>query len=342
MNLRLSMTTLLAAAMRRSPRSALLAACACACALALPAPGAAQPAYPSKPISLVVPFSPGGGNDILARALAPRLSQLLGQPVVVENKPGAGGNIGTDAVARATPDGHTLLIASNQATINPALGTKTPFDIERDFAPVGLIASVPIVLVANPQTPFRTLPELLRHAKGHPQPVAYSSPGNGTPQHLAGEALAKMTQTPLVHVPYKGTGPAISDLVGGQVQISFGTMASVMPFVQSGKLRAIAIAGQKKSAAMPALPTFGDAGLAGYEAALWYCLLAPAQTPPAVVAKLNAALVQALKSPQLAEQLGKQGFEPATSSPAELKDIVAKDLARWARFVAETGIKVEQ
>jgi tripartite-type tricarboxylate transporter receptor subunit TctC len=326
----------------RKPLLSITVALGAALALGAPALGHAQ-SYPTqKPITLVVPFAPGGGNDILARALAPRLSQILNQTVVVDNKPGAGGNIGADSVARAHADGYTLLIASNQNTINPALGIKTPFNVERDFAPVGLIASVPIVLVSNPEQPFKTLPEFFQYAKSNPDKLSYSSPGNGTPQHLAGEAFAQMTKTRIVHIPYKGTGPAISDLVGGQVQISFGTMASVMPFIQGGKLRALGIAGQKRSAAMPSLPTFGEAGLAGYEAALWYCLLAPARTPQPIVAKLNAALVQALKSPQLEEQLGKQGFEPSSSSPEQLKEIIAKDLARWARFISETGIKVEQ
>ena len=326
----------------RNPLLSIAVALGAALALGAPTLSHAQ-AYPTqKPITLVVPFAPGGGNDILARALAPRLSQILNQTVVVDNKPGAGGNIGADFVARAPADGYTLLIASNQNTINPAIGIKTPFNVERDFAPIGLIASVPIVLVSNPEQPFKTLPEFFQYAKNNPGKLSYSSPGNGTPQHLAGEAFAQMTKARIVHIPYKGTGPAISDLVGGQVQIAFGTMASVMPFIQGGKLRALGIAGQKRSATMPSLPTFGDAGLAGYEAALWYCLLAPAQTPQPIVAKLNAALVQALKSPQLEEQLSKQGFEPSSSNPGQLKEIIAKDLARWARFISETGIKVEQ
>jgi tripartite-type tricarboxylate transporter receptor subunit TctC len=326
----------------RKPLLSIAIALGAASTFQVPTPAQAQAWPTQKPITLVVPFAPGGGNDILARAIAPRLSQILSQTVVVDNKPGAGGNIGADIVARAPADGYMVLMASNQNTINPAIGIKTPFNVERDFAPIGMIASVPIVLVSNPDQPFKTLPEFFQYAKSNPGKLSYSSPGNGTPQHLAGEAFAQMAKTKIVHIPYKGTGPAISDVVGGQVQISFGTMASVMPFIQGGKLRAIGIAGQKKSAAMPNLPTFGEAGLAGYEAALWYCLLAPAQTPPPIVEKLNAALVQALKSPQIEEQLVKQGFEPTSSSPAQLKEIIAKDLARWARFIGETGIKVEQ
>jgi tripartite-type tricarboxylate transporter receptor subunit TctC len=302
----------------------------------------AQPYPAQKPITLVVPFAPGGGNDILARAIGPRLSQILKQTVIIENKPGAGGNVGTDAVARAPADGYTLLIASNQVTMNPALGIKTPFKIEKDFAPVGIIASVPIVLVANPGEPYKTLPEFVQYAKAHPGKLSYSSPGNGTPQHLAGEVLGHLLKTQMVHVPYRGTGPAIADLIGAQVQISFGTMASVLPYIQAGKLRPLAIAGQKRSTTLPQLPTFGEAGLTNYEAALWYSLLVPAQTPKPVIERLNAALLQVLKSPQTEEQLARQGFETATSTPDELKALIEKDLARWSRVISEHNIKIEQ
>lgn len=318
------------------------AALAATTTLGICSPGHAQPYPTQKPITLVVPFAPGGGNDILARAIGPQLSQILGQTVVIENRPGAGGNIGTDAVARAPADGYTLLIASNQVTINPAIGVKTPFKLEKDFAPVGMIASVPIVLVSNPSEPYKTLAEFLQYAKGNPGKLSYSSPGNGTPQHLAGEVFAHMLKTQLVHVPYRGTSPAIADVVGGQVPISFATMASVMPFIDAGKLRPLGIAGQKKASALPNLPTFGEAGLKGYEAALWYSLLVPTQTPKPVIAKLNAALVQVLTSPQIAEKLGKQGFETSPSSPEQLKELIDKDLARWARVIGESNIKVEQ
>ena len=325
---------------RNIPRRQLLAAMAGV--LGLAAAGANAQAFPTQPIRLVVPFAPGGGNDILARAIAPRMAEILGQPVLVDNKPGAGGNIGTDIVAKSTPDGHTVLIASNQVTINPALGVKTPFQIERDFAPVGLIASVPIVLVAGKSQPFNNLQEFIRYAKEHPGKISYSSPGGGTPQHLAGEVLAKMTGTSLTHAPYRGTGPAVTDVVGEQVQVTFGTLPSVSSFIQAGKLKPLGIAGQKKSALLPAVRTFGDEGLKGYDAELWYCLLAPARTPAPVVARLNAALTQALQTPRIAEQLGKQGFEAATSTPEQLKVTLERDLARWNRVVSEHQIKVEQ
>lgn len=298
--------------------------------------------FPTKPVRLVVPFPPGGGNDLLARAIAPRMAEILGQAVIVDNKPGAGGNLGTDQVAKSSPDGHTILIASNQIAINPALGVKTPFRIEQDFAPVGMIASVPIVLVSNMDQPFNNLRELISYAKHNPGKLSYSSPGNGTPQHLAGEVFARMTKSFMVHIPYRGTGPAIADVFGGQVQISFGTMASVLPFIEAGKLKPLGIAGQQKSSLLPLLPTFGEAGLKGYEAALWYCLLAPAQTPKSVVTKLNAALNQILKTPKVVALLARQGFETAPSTPEELRTVIVRDLVRWDRIVVEHQIKVEQ
>ncbi|MBP0630679.1 tripartite tricarboxylate transporter substrate binding protein [Cupriavidus sp. AcVe19-6a] len=302
---------------------------------------AAQAPYPTqKPITLVVPFAPGGGNDILARAIAPKMGQLLGQTIVIENKPGAGGNLGADYVAHAAPDGYTLVIASSQITMNPFLGMKIPFQVERDFEPVGRIASVPIMLVANPDQPFRTLQEFIQYTRANPGKLSYSSPGPGTPQHLAGEVFAKLNKTELLHVPYRGTGPSITDLMGGQVQISFATFASSIQFVRAGKLRALGIAGKKRSALMPDLPTFAEAGIVGYDAELWYSLLAPARTPKAVVDKVNAALVAALKSPDVAGQLAKQGFEPQASTPDELKAYIGKEMSRWQRVIQDNNIKV--
>jgi tripartite-type tricarboxylate transporter receptor subunit TctC len=322
---------------RPHPRRRLLAAALFA-AFTLPALG--QSAYPSKPITLVVPFAPGGGNDILARAIAPRMSQLLGQTIVIDNKPGAGGNLGTDQVAHAAPDGYTIVIASSQVTMNPFLDMKLPFRIDRDFEPIGLIASVPLLLVANPQEPYKTLPEFIAYTKANPGKVSYSSPGNGTPQHLAGEVFAKMNKTEMLHVPYRGTGPSIADVIGGQVQVTFATFASAAPHVPSGKLRALGIAGQKRSTLMPELPTFGDAGMKSYEAGLWYSLLAPAKTPKPIIDKLNEALIAAVKDPAVARQLEQQGFETQTSTPAELKIHIGKELQRWERIVKDNQIKV--
>jgi len=320
-------------------RHALLALAASMASLALPA--VAQAEFPKqKPITLVVPFAPGGGNDILARAIAPRMGQLLGQTIVIDNRPGAGGNLGTELVARAAPDGYTLVIASSQVTMNPFLDMKVPFRIERDFEPVGLLGSVPIVLVANMQEPYKTLPEFIAYAKANPGKLNYSSPGNGTPQHLAGEVFAKLNKTEMLHVPYRGTGPSITDLIAGQVQVSFATYASVAQHVQAGKLRALGLAGQKRTALMPELPTFGDAGMKNYDASLWYSLLAPAKTPAAIVNKLNEAMAGALKDTAVAKQIANQGFEVQSSTPAELKDYIGKELKRWERVIHDNGIKV--
>ena len=332
--------------MRKIPhatRRSLIALWAAGIALGAMPLGHAQQPYPQqKAITLVVPFAPGGGNDILARAIGPRLSELLGQTVIVDNRPGAGGNLGTDIVARAPADGYTILLASNQVTINPAIGVKTPFNLEKDFAPISLLASVPIVLVANPNEPYKTLAEFVQYARANSGKLSYSSPGNGTPQHLAGEVFANLAKTQLVHVPYRGTGPAIADVVGGQVQLTFGTLASVLPFVQSGKLRALGIAGQAKATALPQLPTFGEAGFKNYEAALWYSLLAPARTPRPVIEKLNAAIVEALNTPQLQERLTRQGFEARSSTPEQSRQLLEKDLLRWARLVTDLNLKIEQ
>ncbi|WP_077001459.1 tripartite tricarboxylate transporter substrate binding protein [Variovorax sp. KK3] len=320
-------------------RHALLALAASLPLLAMPA--AAQAEFPKqKPITLVVPFAPGGGNDILARAIAPRMGQLLGQTIVIDNRPGAGGNLGTELVARAAPDGYTIVIASSQVTMNPFLDMKVPFNIERDFEPVGRLASVPIVLVSNPQEPYKTLQEFMAYAKANPGKLNYSSPGNGTPQHLAGEVFAKLNKTEMLHVPYRGTGPSITDLIAGQVQVSFATYASVSQHVQAGKLRALGVAGQKRTSLMPELPTFGDAGMTNYDASLWYSLLAPAKTPPAIVAKLNEAMAGALKDPAVAKQVAAQGFEVQSSTPAELREYIAKELKRWERVIVDNRIKV--
>lgn len=300
----------------------------------------AQGQFPSKPITLVVPFSPGGGNDILARLIAPKMSQQLGQQIVIENKPGAGGNLGADYVAHAAPDGYTLVIASSQVTMNPYLDMKVPFNIERDFEPIGRIGSVPLLLVSNMAQPYKTLKEFVDYTRANPGKVSYSSPGPGTPQHLAGEVFAKLNKTDLLHVPYRGTGPSISDLMGNQVQVSFATFASVIQYVRTGKLRALGVAGQHRTALMPDLPAFTEAGLKGYDAELWYCLLAPAKTPRAVVEKINSALLAALKSPDLADQFTKQGFEVKGSTPEELRTYIGRELARWQRVITENNIKV--
>ena len=296
--------------------------------------------YPDRPIKFVVPFPPGGGNDILARATHQKLGDLLGQPVVIDNKPGAGGNIGTEFAARSAADGYTILIASNQVTINPALGQKLPFDIEKDFAPVALIASVPMLLAVHPSVKAANLAEFIAEAKASPGNFNHSTPGTGTPQHLAFEVLNHMAGIRVTHVPYKGTGPAIADLLGGQVQAAFATLASIEQHVKAGKVRALAVATPKRSQAVPTVPSVAET-LRGYDVALWYSILAPAGTPPDIVARLSAELGRVMALPEIRERLVAQGFEPGHAGPAELGDTIRRDLAKWQKFIRDTGLKVD-
>jgi tripartite-type tricarboxylate transporter receptor subunit TctC len=299
------------------------------------------PPYPTRPIRFVIPFPPGGGNDILARLIGPKMAEGLGQPVVLENRPGAGGNVGTEQAAKSAPDGYTIVIASNQVTINPALNDKLPFDIERDFAPVALVASVPMLLVINPSLPDKDLREFIADAKANPRKYNYGTPGSGTPQHLAFEVLNKMAGIEVTHVPYKGTGPAIADLLGGQIQSAFATLASIEPHVRAGKVRALAVATPKRSPLLPNVPTVAEAGVPGYDVALWYSVLAPAKTPKPVVNRLAEEIRNAVSSTEIREKLLQQGFERNYLGPAELEALIRTDIARWKKIVRDTGIKVE-
>ena len=307
-------------------------------AVFLTAPALAQK-YPERPIKFVVPFPPGGGNDILARATHQKLGDLLGQPVVIDNKPGAGGNIGTDFVAKSAADGYTILIASNQVTINPALGQKLPFDIEKDFAPVALIASVPMLLAVHPSVKAASLADFIAEAKANPGKLNHSTPGTGTPQHLAFEVLNHMAGIKVTHVPYKGTGPAIADLLGGQVQAAFATLASIEQHVKAGKVRALAVATPKRSPSAPSVPSVAET-MPGYEVALWYSILTPAGTPPDIVARLSAELAKVMALPEVRDRLVTQGFEPGHAGPAQLGATIRRDLAKWQKFISDTGLKV--
>ena len=299
----------------------------------------AQQPYPAQAGHAGRALRPGGGNDILARAIAPRMGQILGKTVVVDNRPGAGGNLGTDLVARAAADGYTVVIASSQVTMNPVLGMKLPFRIESDFEPVGLIASVPIVLVSNIAEPYKTLEEFIEYSKAHPGKLTYSSPGNGTPQHMAGEVFAKLAKTEMLHVPYRGTGPSISDLIGGQVQVSFATFASVIQHVDAGKLRALGIAGQKRTALMPELPTFAESGALLRRRAL----VQPAGAREDAEGDRRQAERGTDRRAEVArgdEQLTQQGFETRASMPDELKAHIAKDMVRWQRVITDNRMRV--
>jgi tripartite-type tricarboxylate transporter receptor subunit TctC len=316
---------------------ALLAACA---TIAAPA-AVAQGRFPDKPVRFIVPFPPGGGNDILARAMQPRLSELLGVPVIIDNKGGAGGNLGTDLAAKAPADGYTIVIASNQVTINPWLYGKLPFDIEKDFAPVAQAAAVPMVLVVHPSVKANNVQEFIALAKADPGKLNHATPGSGTPQHIAFEVFNHAAGIKVTHVPYKGTGPALADLIGGQVQSAIGTMASVEPHVKAGKLRALGVTTPKRSQAMPSVPTIAESGLAGFEVPLWYSILAPAGTPRDAVARLSSDIAKTLATPDVKERLTGQGFEVHYLNPEQLADLMKRDIARWQKSIKDIGLKLD-
>ncbi len=311
-----------------------------ACAIIVPAQSLAQK-FPEKPIRFIVPFPPGGGNDILARLLAPKMAEGLGQPVVIDNRAGAGGNIGTDLAAKSPPDGYTIVIASNQVTMNPALYAKLPFDIEKDFAPVALAASVPMVLAVNPSVPANNVRDLIALAKANPGKYNYSTPGAGTPQHIAFEVFNYAAGVKITHVPYKGTGPAVADLIGGQVQTAFGTMASVEQHIKAGKLRALAVATPKRSQAMANVPTVAESALGGFDVSLWYSILAPAGTPAPIIARLSAEVAKALAAPEVRDRLVSQGFEISYLPPEQMNELMKRDIARWGKSLREIGLKLD-
>jgi tripartite-type tricarboxylate transporter receptor subunit TctC len=298
--------------------------------------------YPAKPIKMIVPFPPGGTTDILARAISAELNKAWGQPVVVENRPGAGGNIGSDVVAKSPADGYTLLMGTvGTHGINPGLYPKMPYDAVKDFAPVTLVASVPNFLVVHPSVPAKTVKEIIDLAKAQPGKLTFASSGNGTSIHLAGELFKTMTGVNMVHVPYKGSAPAVTDLLGGQVQMMFDNMPSALPHVKAGKLRGIAVTSAKRSPAVPDMPTIAETGLAGYEASSWFGVLAPAATPKDIVAKLNDTIVKALATPDMKEKLSSQGAEPIGNTPAEFAAHIQAEIAKWAKVVKASGAKVD-
>jgi tripartite-type tricarboxylate transporter receptor subunit TctC len=310
---------------------------------------AAQSTWPSKPVRIVVPFAAGGTTDILARALAPELQRAFGQPFVVDNKPGAGGNNGAAEVAKAAPDGYTLLMGTvGTHAINAALYPKMPFDHVKDFQPVTLVAGVPNVLVLNPASAQRygvnSVADLVKAAKANPGRMNMASSGNGTSIHLAGELFKTMTGSFMVHFPYRGSGPALIDLIGGNMDLMFDNLPSAMPHIKSGRLKALAVTSATRSAAMPELPTIAEAGgaaLKGYEASSWFGLLAPVGTPMDVVNRMQQETAKALASPGLKERLAAQGAIPSGNTPAEFAKLIADETAKWAKVVKASGAKVD-
>jgi tripartite-type tricarboxylate transporter receptor subunit TctC len=289
--------------------------------------------FPVKPIKLVVPFAPGGGTDLIARTLAVEMAKDLGQSVIVENKPGAGTIIGTDLVAKSAPDGYTLVVSSIAHSVNPSLMEKMPYSTEKDFAPVALIVRSPNVLVVRAESPYKSLKDIVVAAKANPNKLSYASPGNGTSSHLAGALFADLAKVELQHISYKGSGPALTDLLGGQTDMIFATSGSVGKFIDSGKLRALAVTSTTRSAAYPSLPTMAEAGVPGYNSEGWYGFYAPAGTPAAVIDKLNAATRKAANSDSFKSKVVGEGMVVQTGTPAEFDAFVRSEIVRWSKFV---------
>jgi len=293
--------------------------------------------YPNRPVRMIVPYAAGGGVDIVARTVSQELAKRVGQQVVVENRAGAGSNIGSDAVAKAPPDGYTLLMASPANAINMSLYRKMPYDTRRDLAPVALVGAVPSVLVANPDLPVKTVPELIALAKAKPGTLNYGSGGAGTSEHLAAEMFKSMAGIELVHVPYKGGANAMTDIMGGQISLMFTNMLGAMPHIRSGKLKAIAIADSRRSPALPDVPTFAESGFRDYEVLVWWGVMAPAKTPAPVIAYLNREIVAALAAPELRERLDGMGARIIGGTPEEFQSFVNAEIVRWARAVQVSG-----
>ena len=320
------------------PRRKFLRLTACAAALPALSRFAWAQSYPNRPVRVIVPYAPAGVTDILARLMGQRLSERLGQPFVIENRPGAGTNIGTEAVVRATPDGHTLLLVSPANAINATLYEKLNFTFIRDIAPIGGLIRAANIMVVNPSVPAKTVPEFIAYAKANPGKINMASAGNGSGAHLAGELFKMMTGADMVHVPYRGGGPALTDLLGGQVQVYFGTTASSIEHIRSGKLRALAVTTASQLEALPDIPTVGEF-VPGYESSLWYGLGGPKGTPAEIVEKLNREINTALVDPKFRARLVDLGGTMLAGSPADFGKLIAEETEKWAKVVKFAGIK---
>lgn len=323
----------------RLARRALLGACVAAATAGI-APAWAQP-WPDKPISLIVPFPSGGTTDVLARALAERLTQSLGQTVIVESKPGAGATLGADYVAHAKADGYTLLMGAVHHTIASSVYKKLPYDLQKDFVPVTTVALVPNVLVVNAASPARSVTELVALAKGSKDQLAYGSNGNGTAQHLIGTQFQNLTGASLLHIPYKGSGPLTTDLLGGQVAMSFDTITPVLPHIKAGKLRPLAVTTAKRSSALPEVPTLAEAGLKGFDIGTWFGVLAPAATPKDIVARLNSEVVKIIHSPEFKKRMDEIGAEPVGNTPEQMGQQIREETEKFAKLVRDAKVTIE-
>jgi tripartite-type tricarboxylate transporter receptor subunit TctC len=302
---------------------------------------ATTPPYPAKAVRLIVPFAPGGTNDILGRIVADKFSERLGQTFVVDNRAGANSVLGSEIVARASPDGYTLLIVSAGLAVNPSISRSLPYDTERDFAPIGLVGGGPYVMVVHPAVPAKTVKEFIAWVKSRPGQVNYASVGTGSPPHLAAELLRITAGIDMQHIPYKGGSAVLPDLIAGRVSMFFGSIATLQPHVQAGKLRAIAVTTAQRASAMPELPTFIESGLAGYEVNGWYGLLAPGKTPRAIVNRLNQELRRVLADPDTQGRFAANGMDPAPGTAEEFAALIRSEIAKWAKVVRAAGIKPE-
>lgn len=311
-------------------------------AFSLPAQAQGAPAWPAKPIRFVVGFTAGGPSDVLARALGQGMAQTLGQPIVIDNRPGAGGNSAAEAVAKSAPDGYTWLLGNNSIlATNAALYGKLPFDPVRDFAPVGLVATQANILVVNPQVPAQSVAELVALARAKPGQLNFASSGAGAAAHLAGQLFKTAAGIAIVHVPYKGAQPALTDLMGGQVQLMFATSASAMPYIRAERLRALAVTSPRRMAELPAVPTMIESGLPGFEAVSWHGIVVPAGTPAPVVERINHDLLAALATVQIRSQFKLLGVDPAPGSPQAFADYIKVETPKWSKVVRESGARID-
>ncbi len=310
-------------------------------ALAAPLAALADAAYPDKPIKFVVPYPPGGGTDVVARIVQQRLQAALGQPIVIDNKGGAGGSLGTDIVAKSAPDGYTVLFTLSSHTINPAIFPKLPFDTIKDFEPVGLVASLPQLLAANMAVPVRSVADVVAQAKAAPDKFSFASVGNGSPGHLAGELMVLRTGAPMAHIPYRGGGPAVTDVIGGQVPLLWVSIPAAAAQVKAGKLRALAVSTTKRSPAFPDVPTMQEAGVADFEVDSWYAMLVPAKTPRPIIDRLNKALNTVLAEPAIRAQLLDQGADAVGGTPEALAKVIAAEVPKWIKLAKDANIKAD-
>jgi tripartite-type tricarboxylate transporter receptor subunit TctC len=314
----------------------------CATILCLLACGAAAAqAYPTKPIRFIVPFPPGGGTDILGRIVGQKLGDNIGQTVLIDNRPGAGANIGAEIAAHSAPDGYTIVMANIAHAVNMTLYKNRGYDLVHDFAPVTLLAATPNILVVHPSVAAKSVPELIALAKAKPGTLNYASSGSGSSSHLAGELFKNMTTVNLVHIPYKGGGPAVTSLLAGETVVGFATAPSVLQYVKAGKLRALAVSTAKRSDAAPDLPTIAETGLPGYDANTWYGVMFPAKTSPAIVNRLHDELVRIMKTADMRERVAVHGYEPATNTPQEFSAYIKAEVLKWGKVVKAAGIHAD-